>query len=311
MNCSVCGTLVPDGSAVCPNCGANLIQYQQPVNPQGVQQPYGQPQQGGFAPQQPYGQPQQGGFAPQQPYGQPQQGGFAPQQPYGQPQQGGFAPQQPYGQPQQGGFAPQQPYGQPQGYGQPMGGFRQPAYGMASGAGRFGASPVGGGFTVAKILQLVGAALLFLSPFFHWLAGKIDGDKEGVNLFKLASEDDGIDKGVFVFFAIVILLCGIFLLFLEVTDFIPSMYSVKQKIVNIPFIELGVLAIALLFILLAFFNGDLMDVIKSGKKIIKNWYDGKGYMNHGFGPILAYLGVICAAVPRVFRLIGKGHILDK
>ena len=91
MNCSVCGAMIPDGQAVCPNCGT------------AVQPMYGQPQQ----PQQPmYGQPQQ----PM--YGQPQQ----PQQPmYGQPQQPMYGqPQQPmYGQPQQPMY--QQPmYGQPQ-----------------------------------------------------------------------------------------------------------------------------------------------------------------------------------------------------
>lgn len=311
MNCTVCGAVVPDGSSVCPMCGANLIQYQQP-NQGFNQQPMGQQPMGGY--QQPMG-----GYQQQPGYGQPNQS-FNQQPMGGYQQQGGY--QQPMG--QQGYGQPNQGYGQPmggyqqQGYGQPMGGFRQPAYGMAMGGGKFGASPVGGGFTLAKILQLVGAVLIFLAPLFNWMSMKVkyDGEKEkeAANMFKLAS-DKYLDKGVFVFFGIVILLAGIFLICLEVLDFVPSMQSLKQKIVNIPFIELAVIAVALLFFLLAFFNGDLMDGIKSGKdylKLVKDWQDGvKGHVNHGLGPILAWIGVVCAALPRVLRLIGKGQLLDK
>ena len=71
-NCLYCGTQVPDGSAVCPGCGAQQMQ-------QGYYPQDGYPQQG--YPQQGY--PQQG--YPQQGY--PQQG--YPQQGYPQyPQQG-------------------------------------------------------------------------------------------------------------------------------------------------------------------------------------------------------------------------------
>ena len=297
MNCTVCGAVIPDGSSVCPMCGANLIQYQQP-NQGFNQQPMGGQPMGGY---------QQTGFN-QQPMGGQPMGGY---------QQTGFN-QQPMGGYQQTGFN-QQPMGgyQQTGYGQPMGGFRQPAFGMAGG-GKFGASPVGGRFTIAKILQLVGAILIFLAPLFNWMSMKVkyDGDKEkeAANMFKLAG-DDYLDKGVFVFFGIMILLAGIFLICLEVMDFVPSMQAIKQKIVNIPFIELGVIALALLFFLLAFFNGDLMDGIKEGKKYLdmaKDWGEKvSGHVNHGFGPILAWIGVICAAVPRCFRLIGKGNLLGE
>ena len=297
MNCTVCGAVIPDGSSVCPMCGANLIQYQQP-NQGFNQQPMGGQPMGGY---------QQTGFN-QQPMGGQPMGGY---------QQTGFN-QQPMGGYQQTGFN-QQPMGgyQQTGYGQPMGGFRQPAFGMAGG-GKFGASPVGGRFTIAKILQLVGAILIFLAPLFNWMSMKVkyDGDKEkeAANMFKLAG-DDYLDKGVFVFFGIMILLAGIFLICLEIMDFVPSMQAIKQKIVNIPFIELGVIALALLFFLLAFFNGDLMDGIKEGKKYLDMAKDYgekvSGHVNHGFGPILAWIGVICAAVPRVFRLIGKGNLLGE
>ncbi|MBQ9199787.1 MAG: zinc ribbon domain-containing protein [Lachnospiraceae bacterium] len=315
MNCTVCGAVVPDGSATCPVCGANLVLNQQPQG--GYQQPNqgfnGQPMGGYQQPNQGFnGQPQGGYQQPNQGFnGQPQGG-------YGQPQGG-------YGQPMGGYGQPQGGYGQPMGgYGQPMGGYGNAGFGGFTGSGKFGASPVGGGFTIAKILQLVGAILIFIAPLFNWMSIKMksggDKFKEHANMFKLAS-DEYLDKGVFVFFGIMILLIGAFLICLEIMDFIPSMQSVKQKIVNIPFIEIGIIVLVLLFFILAFFNGDLHDGIKAIKDTIKetnklakdnDYIDKiKGHANHGFGPILAWLGVICAAVPRVFRMIGKGNVLDK
>ena len=316
MNCTVCGAVIPDGSSVCPMCGANLIQYQQP-NQGFNQQPMGGQPMGGY---------QQTGFN-QQPMGGYQQTGFNQQPMGGQPmggyQQTGFN-QQPMGGYQQTGFN-QQPMGgyQQTGYGQPMGGFRQPAFGMAGG-GKFGASPVGGRFTIAKILQLVGAILIFLAPLFNWMSIKVKSDgeklKEHANMFKLAG-DEYLDKGVYVFFGIMVLLIGTFLICLELMDFVPSLQPLKQKIVNIPFLEIGIIVLVLLFFILAFFNGDLMDGIKAIKDEIKETnklakdYDYvdkiKGHANHGFGPILAWIGVICAAVPRCFRLIGKGNLLGE
>lgn len=79
MNCTACGAMIPDGSAMCPNCGANLIQYQQPMG----QQPMGGYQQTGYG--QPMGEQPMGGYQ-QTGYGQP--GGYQ-QTGFGQPM-GGF-----------------------------------------------------------------------------------------------------------------------------------------------------------------------------------------------------------------------------
>ncbi len=307
MNCTVCGSIIPDGAPTCPTCGA--------AAPQGAQQMgYGAPQQpmGGYAQpgqQMGYGAPQQsmGG------YGQPgQQMGYgAPQQPmggYAQPgQQMGYgAPQQPmggYGQQPMGGYG-QQPMG---GYGQqPMGGgfggFKNGFKGMSGGSGKFGASPIFSGFTLSKILQCVGALFIFLSPFFRWLSAKYGGESEGANMFKMASKKNGIGEGIYVFYAILVLLIGLTLIFIEVADFVPSLQAIKEKLTGIPFFELGLLCVFLLIWLLAFFNGELMDGIKSIRTWVKT---AGGHINHGLGPIIAMLGLICAAVPRVMRMIGK------
>ena len=102
MNCTVCGSVIPDGQTNCPVCGA-------PIQAAAPQQPMG-----GVAPMQ---QP----VAPQP---------IQPGQPMGGPQP--MQPQQPvYGQPMQ----PQQPMGGPQ----PVGGYAMPA---ALGTGKIGISDI-------------------------------------------------------------------------------------------------------------------------------------------------------------------------
>ena len=280
MNCTVCGGMIPDGSPTCPTCGAQVAQAAPQMN-------YGQPQQpmGGYGQQQPTG-----GYGQQQPMG-----GYGQQQPMG-----GYGQQQPMG-----GYG-QQPMG---GYGQqPMGGGFGGFKGMKAGSGSFGASPIFNGFTISKIVQCIGALFILLSPFFRWLSMKMkyggETYKEGGNLFKMA---DG--KGIFAFYAIMLILLGLFLVFLEVADFVPQLQPIKQKITSIPYIEVIAVALVLLFIILIYCNGDLHDAIKEGRKSLKEmkkYMDGvKGHINHGLGGLMAWIGVICAAVPRVMRLIGK------
>ena len=79
MNCTVCGAMIPDGSTVCPVCGANLAQPQQPTT--GYQQPMGGYPQTGYG-QQPMTGYQQTGYGQQPMTGYQQTG-------YGQPM-GGF-----------------------------------------------------------------------------------------------------------------------------------------------------------------------------------------------------------------------------
>ena len=89
-----------------------------------------------------------------------------------------------------------------------MGGYGQHAYGGFSG---------GTGFTVGKILEFLGALFIFIAPLFHWLSMSVKYDsekeKEAANMFKLAS-DDYLDKGVFIFFGVMIMIIGLSLLFL-------------------------------------------------------------------------------------------------
>ncbi len=299
MNCSVCGTMIPVGQNTCPNCGNPVQQaggYQQPVQPMGGYQQPVQPMGGYQQPQQ-----QMGGY--QQPMGgyqQPQQqmGGY--QQP--QQQMGGY--QQPMGGYQQpmGGY--QQPMG---GYQQPMGGYQQPMGGYRQ--------PMGGGFNaflatlktdVMMIIRLVGALFLFIAPFFSWFALKIkydgDSEKETANMFKLAGDGD---IGVYAFFAIMLFVLAIVLVVWEIADYIPALANIKYKMQMVPYVDLIIVAVALLFVILAATNGmkGNMKDFKDSLDLYKDWYDAKGYCNHGVGPIIGFVGVACAAVPRILAVL--------
>lgn len=110
MQCTRCGTELPEGTFECPVCGEMVFAPRQEA-PQPIPQaapdqtasPQGYPQQAGYPPQ---GYPQQGGYPPQgypqqaaSPQGYPQQGAY--------PQQEGYPPQQgtyPQGDYPQGGY---------------------------------------------------------------------------------------------------------------------------------------------------------------------------------------------------------------
>ncbi len=258
----------------CTVCGAVVPAGQQVCPMCGNMIQYQQPQQG-------YGQPQNFAQQPQQGYGQPQN--FA-QQPYGQPQG--------YGQPQQG-------------YGRPMGGYGQPAYGTNMGRNFTGAAQ---GFSLLTILQMVGALLILLAPIFNWYSAKAkygsNSSKMTANMFKLGGKEY-INKGSIIAFAVIILIIGIVLLASDIMDFVPSMSSFKQRNSYLVIIELVLIALALLFLILVFFNKDLMDAVKEGKEALKSSSEIKGHSNHGFGPIAGWIGVGLATVPRVMKMVKK------
>ena len=287
MNCTICGAIVPDGQTNCPMCGAPIqadkpadnVQPQQSVNAQmGYQQPIGQPAQPQMGYQQPMGQPVQPQMGYQQPMGQPAQPQMGYQQPMGQPVQ-----------PQMG-------------YQQPMGGYYQP---QSGGMNAFINNLKGDYMMIAR---LAGAFLLLIAPLFHWFSFKLkyDGstEKHTANMFKLAG-DGGI--GAYGFFAAMFILLGLVLIAWEIADYIPALANIKEKMKVVPYVDLIIIAVALLFVILAATNGmkGNMKDAKDSIKLIKEWGDGvKGHCNHGVGPIIGFIAVIAAAAPRVLDKLG-------
>ena len=265
MNCSLCGAVIPDGQSVCPSCG-NQIQpmggYQQPVQPMGGYQ------------------------QPVQPMGGYQQ----PVQPMGGYQQ----PVQPMG-----GYQQQaQPMGGYQQQAQPMGGYQQPVQPMG---GYQQAQPMGGGFNAylngllangMRMLGLIGAILLFITPLLPWASMKLWSNKETTNMFGI-----GKDFGIFTFFAIMFMLISVVLILSDIAEMIPAVANLKMKLGSyIVYIECGLLVLALLFIILGLVNGDVNDVLE----YVEDW---GGKASHGSGPVFGFIAVILAALPRVLNIL--------
>ena len=273
MNCTICGAIVPDGQTNCPMCGAP-IQADKPADNV-------QPQQSVNA---------QMGY--QQPIGQPAQPQMGYQQPMGQPVQPQMGYQQPMGQPVQ----PQM------GYQQPMGGYYQP---QSGGMNAFINNLKGDYMMIAR---LAGAFLLLIAPLFHWFSFKLkyDGstEKHTANMFRLAGEGD---IGIYGFFAAMMILLGLILIAWEVADYIPVLANIKSKMQIVPYVDFIIIALALLFVILAATNGmdGSMKDLKESVKWAKKYEDSvRGHCNHGVGPIIGFIAVIAAAAPRVLDKLG-------
>ena len=158
-----------------------------------------------------------------------------------------------------------------------------------------------------NFVRLGGALLIFIAPLFNWASMKLkygkSVEKDTANLFKLAG-NDYLDKGVYIFFALMIMLCGLALVAWSLAEFVPAIGNLKSKCGNIP-VDLIIIGVALLFALLAFFNGDLMETIRECKDYIKDVNGLSGHSNHGFGPIIFFLGAIASAVPTVLNMVNN------
>jgi hypothetical protein len=165
-----------------------------------------------------------------------------------------------------------------------------------------------------KLISMVGALLIFIAPFFHWMSIKVEFDsffsyseKMKANMFAMAGSKHGIGEGVYVFYAIMFLIIGILLIATALADYIPALQNIKSKIPYVEYVELGLIVLALLFTILAMANGNLSDGIKDIKEAIHEDY-AKGHANRGIGPVIAFLGIIASAFPRVLKLItGKKY----
>lgn len=214
------------------------------------------------------------------------------------------APAQPMGQPM--GTPMGQPMGAPMG--QPMG---QPMGGMAP---MGGAAPVNNqyvqgtgfkGFLEAlktdymKIIALVGGLLVFISPFFSWCNLEIEfwgmSESESYSMWSLGREYS--DVRWYYLWTILLLVIGLGLILWDAADYIPALSDIKTKIFVVPFVDLIAIGVGLLVVIFALSNGTVNDVIEE----MKDYGDG----SHGIGPVIAIIGLLAAAFPRVIKLIKK------
>lgn len=204
--------------------------------------------------------------------------------------------------------APAQPMGAPMG--QPMGA----PMGQPMGAPMGGMAPVnnqyvqGTGFKgflaslktdYMKIIALVGGLLVFISPFFSWCNLEIEfwgmSESESYSMWSLGREYS--DARLYYLWTILLLVIGLGLILWDAADYIPALSDIKTKISVVPFVDLIAIGVGLLVVIFALSNGTVNDVIKE----MKDYGDG----SHGIGPVIAIIGLLAAAFPRVIKLIKK------
>ncbi|MCM1399541.1 MAG: hypothetical protein NC225_08695 [Clostridium sp.] len=274
MHCTMCGAVVPDGQSVCPTCGNAVTSGApaQPANQQGGPQPMNQ-QMGG-----PMGQPMGSPQPMSQPMGNPQpMGGQQPMM----NQQMGYQ-QQPMMN-QQMGYQQQPMMNQQMGYQQqPM---RQQGPAISVNVGGI-KSMMNGDFV--KLLGFIGAFLITLAPFLSWF-NSTEYFKMSFNLFGYGKSNE---EGGITVCAIFILIFGLFLITLEMADYIKSLSGIKSVTSTIPYVEVIVAAIALILLIVCFFNGDLKDAAKE---------DG---VNRGIGFLFGLIGCLSSAAANMLRRVG-------
>ena len=278
MNCSMCGAIIPSGQNVCPMCGAPVQTEQQPMNSQPVNPGMGQPVNPGM------GQPVNPGM------GQPVNPGM------GQPVNPGM------GQPMNPGMGQSMNPGMGQsmnpGMGQPVNpGMGQPVNpGMGYYQPKSGNSAFSAYINYMKsdpmaIVRIAAAFVMLLSAFLPWYSLKVSFwgyvDKEVYTLFSAG--------GVHVVTGIILILATAFLVLWEIADFIPALTPIKRQVQAVPFVDLIVIVVALIFVIIATasVSGVSEDYGIAGVKFSRI-----------VGCVFAYIAIIAAATPRVLDIAG-------
>ena len=193
-----------------------------------------------------------------------------------------------------------QPMGQPVqpmgGYQQPMGGYQQPMGQPQQMGGGVNANAIIGALTgdIMKLIGLIGAFIIFITPFFTWLKVEFWGEKGSENLFGIA---DAEDYGIFILYGILLLVVGAALIIWDLADYIPVLGAVKGILSKVPFLELILCAVALLVVILSLAHGDLNETLD----LVKDW---GGEASRGIGPVIGFIGIIAATAPRVLNMLG-------
>ena len=166
---------------------------------------------------------------------------------------------------------------------------------------------------ITKMASMLGALFIFISPFFRWYSYKYLNvkaqvrDNDYANIFKLSSEQYA-DNKLFIFFAILMVIVALVLLFTEIVDLIPALVNIRRMVPYLPEIVGIAAALLVLFLwVLVFFNGNIMDLIHNGEAIIatKKEYlgGGIGHSNHGLGPIICLIGIVISIAKKVLALL--------
>ena len=148
-----------------------------------------------------------------------------------------------------------------------------------------------------KLVALIGALMIMISPLLSWCTCKVKvlDISESINMYGIAKGDDGV--ALFAFIAVIMTIAGALLILWDTADNIsPGFAKIKANLARVPFFELIVIGVVILFYIIAMSNGDVNDIIEAADMV------GKG--SHGFGPVCCFLGILVAAAPRVCNMLG-------
>ncbi|MDO5127095.1 MAG: hypothetical protein Q4D54_05025, partial [Eubacteriales bacterium] len=165
-------------------------------------------------------------------------------------------------------------YQMPQG--QPM--YQMPQ--MASdGIGGYFSSLTG---NIMNLVRAIGALILLISPILPWAKVSFFGMKESANMFKIG--------GIEGFFAVMIVFFAVVVVLWDMADHVPALGNIKAKLAGIPFMELILAGVLLLFVLFG---------------TIKSTAGTYGLAKKAIGVWIAWIGVVAVAVPGVMKLVKK------
>lgn len=161
------------------------------------------------------------------------------------------------------------------------------------------------GKNVNNLLILIGAALLYASPFLPWIWEKLHGSYEKGNLFEMASKDSQValgNKWMAVMGAL-LLLSGFIMLIISAREHIKPMWKYRYNfLVRLVPIVTSVVAFGVVY-----FNKSYANAIKAMKEL-KDMADTLGQQTvysygKGIGPILCIAGIVIYAIATLFDFI--------
>ena len=141
------------------------------------------------------------------------------------------------------------------------------------------------------IVRIAAAFVMLLSVFLPWYSLKVSFwgyvDKEVYTLFSAG--------GVHIVTGIILILATAFLVLWEIADFIPALTPIKRQVQAVPFVDLIVIGVALIFVIIATasVSGVSEDYGIAGVKLSRI-----------VGCVFAYIAIIAAATPRVLDIAG-------
>lgn len=160
---------------------------------------------------------------------------------------------------------------------------------------------------IGNMLALIGAVLLYLSPFMTWLWEKLWDTRSSGNLFDLGSKNGemALGKPIITVFAIMVLLTGLAMLALSARENIRPLkpYADNYLVRFIP-----VLAGVIIFVLIIR-NGNYVNAVENidrGIEYAKQFGVSQNYKGgSGIGPALYIGGLVLYAASVFMDMIGR------